>query len=148
MNDVALAATVSVGTPSSWGTECAAWVDSRDEQCGRPRDIGFLCKRHHSVAAKRLEKDNAERVRRKEAQERKKRESLEKYGDKWKKQLTNVEAELQRRTGVLTTDTAAFGGVGCAVIEKHARKQFSHSNVKRVGELLRKQKELRRKLGE
>ena len=47
---IALASTLALGPPRSWVDGCAAWVDSRDEQCGKPREEGYLCARHHTVA--------------------------------------------------------------------------------------------------
>ena len=64
----------------------------------------------------------------------------------WQEQLAKVDAEIERRTGVLTTDRAAHGGVGVPAIEKHNQRQFSDSNVERVGELLRQKKDLEQKL--
>src|SRR5699024_9789838 len=106
--DIALASTLALGQPRSWVDGCAAWVDSRDEQCGKPRSEGYLCARHHTVATRHLEKKKqAAEKRKQQLQER-----LEKNGDKWRAQLARVEAELERRTGMQTTDRAAFGGVG------------------------------------
>ena len=141
--DIALASTLALGPPRSWVEGCAAWVDSRDEQCGKPRKEGYLCARHHTVATRHLEKKKQGAEKRKQQRQ----ERLEKHGDKWRAQLARVEAELERRTGVLTTDRAAYGGVGATSVAKHNAKQFSDSNVKRVGELIEQQKDLRQKLG-
>ena len=105
---IALASTLALGPPRSWVDGCAAWVDSRDEQCGNPRAEGYLCARHHTVATRHLEK----RKRAAEKRKQQRQERLEKHGDKWRAQLARVEAELERRTGMHTTDRAAFGGVG------------------------------------
>ena len=140
---IALASTLALGPPRSWVDGCAAWVDSRDEQCGKPRKEGYLCARHHTVATRHLEKKREAAEKRKQQRQ----ERLEKHGDKWRAQLARVEAELERRTGVLTTDRAAYGGVGATSVAKHNAKQFSDSNVKRVGELIEQQKDLRQKLG-
>lgn len=140
---IALASTLALGPPRSWVDGCAAWVDSRDEQCGKTRKEGYLCARHHTVATRHLEKRKQAAEKRKQQQ----RERLEKHGDKWRAQLARVEAELERRTGMATTDRAAFGGVGAKQLRTAKARGFSHSNVKRVGELLRQQKDLRQKLG-
>ena len=140
---IALASTLALGPPRSWVEGCAAWVDSRDEQCGKPRKEGYLCARHHTVAERHLEKKREAAEKRKQQRQ----DRLEKHGDKWRAQLARVEAELERRTGVLTTDRAAYGGVGATSVAKHNAKQFSDSNVKRVGELIAQQKDLRQKLG-
>lgn len=141
--DIALASTLALGPPRSWVDGCAAWVDSRDEQCGKPRKEGYLCARHHKVAERHLEKKKHATEKRK----RQRQERLDKHGDRWRAQLARVEAELERRTGVLTTDRAAYGGVGATSVAKHNAKQFSDSNVKRVGELIRQRDDLRQKLG-
>ena len=140
---IALASTLALGPPRSWVDGCAAWVDSRDEQCGKPRAEGYLCARHHTVATRHLEKKREAAEKRKQQRQ----DRLEKHGDKWRAQLARVEAELERRTGVLTTDRAAYVGVGATSVAKHNAKQFSDSNVKRVGELIAQQKDLRQKLG-
>lgn len=145
--DIALASTLALGPPRSWVDGCAAWVDSRDEQCGKPRKEGFLCARHHTVAVRRWESEKRKKKAQQARLEAQRRERLEKHGDKWRAQLARVEAELERRTGVLTTDRAAYGGVGVTSVAKHNAKQFSDSNVKRVGELIEQQKDLRQKLG-
>ena len=140
---IALASTLALGPPRSWVDGCAAWVDSRDEQCGKPRSEGYLCARHHKVAQRHLEK----RKRAAEKRKQQRQERLAKHGDRWRAQLARVEAELERRTGMQTTDRAAFGGVGAKQLRTAKARGFSHSNVKRVGELLRQQDGLRQKLG-
>lgn len=144
---LSLATRVAIGAPGSWGDGCAAWVDSRDAQCGKPRAEGYLCTRHHTVAVRRMKGQKKARVEEVEKREQQRQERLEKHGDRWRAQLARVEAELERRTGVLTTDRAAYGGVGATSVAKHNMKQFSDSNVKRVGELIRQRDDLRRKLG-
>ena len=140
---IALASTLALGPPRSWIDGCAAWVDSRDEQCGKPRAEGFLCSRHHKVAQRHLEKKKQAAEKR----EKQRQERLDKHGDRWRAQLARVEAELERRTGMATTDRAAFGGVGARQLRTAKGRGFSHSNVKRVGELIAQQKDLRQKLG-
>ena len=140
---IALASTLALGPPRSWVDGCAAWVDSRDEQCGKPRAEGYLCARHHKVAQRHLEKKKQAAERRKQQRQ----ERLDKHGDRWRAQLARVEAELERRTGMHTTDRAAFGGVGAKQLRTAKARGFSHSNVKRVGELIEQQKNLRQKLG-
>lgn len=140
---IALASTLALGPPRSWVDGCAAWVDSRDEQCGKPRSEGYLCARHHKVATRHLEK----RKRSAEKRKQQRHERLETHGDKWRAQLARVEAELERRTGMATTGRAAFGGVGARQLRTAKGRGFSHSNVKRVGELIGQQKDLRQKLG-
>ena len=145
--EIALASTLALGPPRSWVDGCAAWVDSRDEQCGKPRREGFLCARHHTVAVRRWESEKRKKKAQQARLEAKRQERLEKHGDKWRAQLARVEAELERRTGMQTTDRAAFGGVGARQLRTAKGRGFSHSNVKRVGELIEQQKDLRQKLG-
>ena len=139
---IALASILALGSPASWGDGCAAWVDSKDQQCGKPRTEGYLCTRHNKVALRHLEKKKQAAEKRKQQR----RERLEQNGDKWRAQLARVEAELERRTGMHTTDRAAFGGVGAKQLRTAKARGFSHSNVKRVGELIEQQKDLRQKL--
>ena len=140
---IALASTLALGPPRSWVDGCAAWVDSRDEQCGKTRKEGYLCARHYKVAERHLEKKKRAAEKRKQQRQ----ERLDKHGDRWRAQLARVEAELERRTGMHTTDRAAFGGVGAKQLRTAKGRGFSHSNVKRVGELIEQQKDLRQKLG-
>ena len=83
---IALASTLALGPPRSWVDGCAAWVDSRDEQCGKPRKEGYLCARHHTVATRHLEKKKRAAERRKQQRQ----DRLEKHGDKWRAQLARV----------------------------------------------------------
>lgn len=144
---LSLATRVAIGAPGSWGDGCAAWVDSRDAQCGKPRAEGYLCARHHTVAVRRMEGQKRARVEAVEKRKKQRQGRLDKHGDRWRAQLARVEAELERRTGMHTTDRAAFGGVGAEQLRTAKARGFSHSNVKRVGELIEQQKDLRQKLG-
>ena len=137
-----LAILVTVTPKESWGDTCVAWVESRGEQCGKTRSEGFLCQMHTKVAQRRLDKHKA-----KEAAylARKQRYHIANR-KQWQERLAKVDAEIERRTGVLTTDRAAYGGVGVPAIEKHNLRQFSDSNVERVGELMRQKKDLEQKL--
>ena len=146
-NPLALASMLYLGSPDLGGGGCAAWVDSKGHQCDKPRKEGFLCARHHAVAVRRWESEKRKRKAQQVRLEAQRRERLEKHGDKWRTQLARVEAELERRTGMQTTDRAAFGGVGARQLRTAKGRGFSHSNVKRVGELIEQQKDLRQKLG-
>lgn len=144
---LSLATRVAIGAPGSWGDGCAAWVNSRDAQCNKPRKEGYLCTRHHKVAVRRMEGQKQARAAAREKREQQRQERLEKHGDKWRAQIARVEAELERRTGMATTDRAAFGGVGAKQLRTAKARGFSHSNVKRVGELIAQRDDLRQKLG-
>ena len=137
-----LAFLVTITPKDRWGDTCVAWVESRGEQCGKMRSEGFLCPMHTKVAQRRLDKRKA-----KEAAylARKQRYHIANR-KQWQEQLAKVDAEIERRTGVLTTDRAAYGGVGVPAIEKHNLRQFSDSNVERVGELMRQKEDLEQKL--
>lgn len=145
--DILLASNVAVGPVENWGQGCVAWVESKDAECGKERAEGYLCKRHLVVAGRRAKKRAEETQARIDAFRKRREEQLRLHGDKWRAELAKVNAELERRTGTLTTDRAAFGGVGCAAVDRHRMRQFSDSNVQRVGELLKLQKDLERKLG-
>jgi len=146
-NPLVLASMLYLGSPDLGGGGCVAWVDSKDHQCDKPRKEGFLCARHHTVAVRRWESEKRKKKAQQARLEAQRRERLEKHGDKWRAQLARVEAELERRTGMHTTDRAAFGGVGAKQLRTAKARGFSHSNVKRVGELIEQQKDLRQKLG-
>lgn len=142
MDNHQLAILVTITPKDRWGDTCVAWVESRGEQCGKTRSSGFLCPTHTKVAQRRLDKHKAKEA----AYLERKKKYHEANREKWEEQLEKVDAEIERRTGVLTTDRAAYGGVGVPAIEKHNLRQFSDSNVERVGELLRQQKGLEQKL--
>ena len=137
-----LAFLVTVTPKDRWGDTCVAWVESRGQKCGKERSEGFLCPMHTKVAKRRLEKRQA-----KETADLARKQMYHIANRKqWQEQLAKVDAEIERRTGVLTTDRAAYGGVGVPAIEKHNLRQFSDSNVERVGELMRQKKDLEQKL--
>ena len=137
-----LAFLVTVTPKDNWGDTCVAWVESRGQKCGKERSEGFLCPMHTKVAKRRLEKRQAKET----AYLARKQMYHIANRKQWQEQLAKVDAEIERRTGVLTTDRAAYGGVGVPAIEKHNQRQLSDSNVERVGELLRQKKDLEQKL--
>ena len=137
-----LAFLVTVTPKDRWEDTCVAWVESRGQKCGKERSEGFLCPLHTKVAKRRLEKRQAKET----AYLARKQMYHIANRKQWQEQLAKVDAEIERRTGVLTTDRAAYGGVGVPAIEKHNQRQFSDSNVERVGELMRQKKGLEQKL--
>ena len=142
--DTAYASLVAVGPQQNWHkTGCVAWVDSRDEPCGKPRQEGLLCKRHHATAARRFRKRCAEMERLRQAGKL----ILQEHEAKWRGELARVEAELERRTTLPTQDRAAWGGAVHPTLQRIKMNQMSDSNVQRVGYLLRRRGELQRKLG-
>lgn len=146
-NDLALASYVALPNPANWGEGCTAWVDSRDAQCGKPRTEGFLCKRHHTTAVKRMEKNRAETAARQERRVNERAESIRVNGKEWLDRLDKVNSELNRSTASLVKDRAATGGNVHPSIKKKVLNQLSDSNVSRVAELLRVKADLERKLG-
>ena len=142
MSDLSLALQVALDNQKNWKEGCVAWVESRDSQCGKKRSEGFLCPRHISVAKRRAEV----RAAKLEAYQARKKLFHDRHIDEWRERIEKVEAEIERRTGVLTTDRAAYGGVGVPAVARHNQRQFSDSNVERVGELLRQKKDLEQKL--
>ena len=141
-SDISLALQVALDNQNNWQDGCVAWVESRGEQCAKKRSTGYLCTMHLKVAQRRLDKRKAKEA----AYLERKKKYHEANREKWEQQLEKANAEIERRTGVLTTDRAAYGGVGVPAIEKHNLRQFSDSNVERVGELLRQKKDLEQKL--
>lgn len=141
-SDLSLALQVALDNQNNWQDGCVAWVESRGEQCTKKRSTGYLCAMHLKVANRRIEKRRVKEA----AHLLKKRRFYDAHADEWRENLAKVEAEIERRTGVLTTDRAAYGGVGVPAIEKHNQRQFSDSNVERVGELIRQKKDLEQKL--
>lgn len=141
-SDLSLALQVALDNQNNWQDGCVAWVESRGEQCGKTRSEGFLCLTHTKVAQRRLDKSKAKEA----AYLERKKKYHEANREEWEQQLAKTSAEIERRTGVLTTDRAAYGGVGVPAIEKHNQRQFSDSNVERVGELMRQKKDLEQKL--
>ena len=142
MSDLSLALQVALDNQKNWKEGCVAWVESRGDKCGKTRSEGFLCPMHTKVAQRRLDKRKAKEA----AYLERKRKYHEANREQWEEKLAKVDAEIERRTGVLTTDRAAYGGVGVPAVARHNQRQFSDSNVERVGELLRQKKDLEQKL--
>lgn len=142
--DVALASMVAVTPPGRWGSRCVAWVDSRDSECGRDVKQGFLCARHYTVACRRLDRERAKR----QDQAVKRAQHREENMPGWRDELALIDREISRRTAPITTDRAFSGGVGAEQHRKHLKRQFSDSNVKRVGELIRRRERLQALMGD
>lgn len=90
-------------------TTCPAWVESRGNQCGRPAAVGLLCKRHDTVARRRL----AARVEEENARRERTRSTLLERLPAMRSELSQLEAWITRHEHVFTpstTDRAAFGG--------------------------------------
>lgn len=142
--DVVLASVVAVTPPDRWGDGCVAWVDSRGSECGKDVKQGFLCARHVKVAQRRWDKECSWRAHEARLRARRREEKVH----MWRDELAEIDAEIARRTAPLTTDRAFSGGVGTSQHRKHLLRQFSDSNVQRVGELARRRRTLEILIGE
>ena len=143
---LALAETVSLGALDRYEglTACVAWIESADRRCGKVRSDGLLCSRHHAIAEKRhakLTERKADQKARFEAEREARRPERE-------RRLAAIDAEIARRDPApLTTDTAAFGGVGCSTVARQNKRRMSDANVQRMAELWRERDELVALLG-
>lgn len=135
---------VAITPPDRWGETCVAWVESRDAECGKDVKHGFLCSRHATVANRRWEKQQAKR----QARQEQRAQHRSKHLPEWRAELDRIDAELAKRTKTLTTDRAFSGGVGTKQHKSHLRRQFSDSNVKRVGALLSRHQTLETLIGD
>lgn len=142
--NTALASMVAITPPDRWGKQCVAWVESRDAECGKDVKHGFLCARHTTVAKRRWEKQQAKRQSREEQRTQHRAQHM----PEWLAERDRIDAEITRRTEPLTTDRAFSGGVGTGQHKKHLRRQFSDSNVERVGALLRRRETLDALIGD
>ena len=147
--ETALAAQVAITTPERWRDgECPAWVESRDTVCGKqPGAGGILCARHRNVADKRFAKRVEKIKTRAKAREDKRAGELAANGDKWRAELTRIDSELERRTGLPTTDPAAWRGAIHPSLRKVAMARLSDSNVSRVCALYKRRDDLLQRLG-
>lgn len=122
---------------------CPAWIDSADRQCGRPNTIGYLCKRHHTVAVRRLDALEAKAEKRREEREAYRAENL----PRWRELLDKVGAEIERSDPPRLADRAAYTGHVHKSLRRQQSRLLSDSNVKRMAELWRRHDELTRKIG-
>ena len=133
---LALADTVSLGALDRYEglTACVAWIDSADRRCGKARSEGLLCSRHHAIAEKR----HAKLTEREAAQKARFDAEREARRPERERRLAAIDAEIARRDPApLTTDTAAFGGVGCSAVARQNQRRMSDANVQRMAELWR-----------
>ena len=141
-----LAEAVSLGALDRYDgiTGCVAWVESSSKRCGKNRSDGLLCTRHHAIAQKRhakiIERETSllalfelEREARRPERERR----LAAINDK----------KARRNPPPLTTDTAAFGGVGCSTVARQNKQRMSSTNVQRMAEIWRERDALVALLG-
>lgn len=135
-----LALTVALDRPDSWGTDCAAWIESADRKCGKPREHGYLCKRHHAVAVRRL----AKQAEKKAAADERHRVEQERLRPGREARLDRINAEIRRLDPPPpTTDMAAWGGVGM----KGYKSPYTADRIHRLAELTTEAEQLRRLVG-
>lgn len=142
--DSVLASMVAITPPDRWGKRCVAWVESRDAECGKEATNGFLCSRHATVAKRRWEKHQAKR----QAQQQQRAQHRAQHITEWIAERDRIDTELAKRTQPLTTDRAFSGGVGTEQHRKHLHRQFSDTNIERVGALLRRRQTLEALIGD
>ena len=138
-----LALTVALDRPDSWGTDCPAWIESADRKCGKPRDHGYLCKRHHAVAVRRL----AKQAEKKAAADERYAAIQERLRPKREARLAWLEAEIARLDPPPpTTDPAAWAGVGHSGATRY-RSRLTPDRIHRLAELTTEAEQLRRLVG-
>ena len=142
--DMGLASLVALPNPDSWGDACPAWIESADRKCGKPRTEGLLCKRHHTVALRRLaamaEKERGQAARAAEKRER----DL----PKWRAELARVEARMRvLDPPMATTDRAAYGGILHSSIQRERARRWSDSRVQEMAQLVTRAERLRSWIG-
>ena len=89
--DRGLALTVALRLDSPH-EQCAAWIESADRVCGRDAIRPRLCKRHETVAKRRLEKEVAQE----KAQAEKARQRAEKQLPAREARLARIDARLDQ----------------------------------------------------
>lgn len=144
-----LALTVTAGPWVSldhWETSvgCMAWIEASDRRCGRAPGEGFLCARHHTVAVRRWEKDQAKQEAR--AVEAARRRAVKLPG--WREELARVQAEIRRLDPPSTLEAAAFLGDAHPSITRRRGEFLSDSRVQRMAALTAREAELLRLIGE
>ena len=144
-NDARLAEHVTLNL-SNWrvGDGCPAWIESREDKCGKDPARGYLCNRHHNIAIKRQGKalDEARARATTAAEIRAVQLPV------WKQNLAAIEDEIERLDRPVVRDRAAFGGATNKSIEKKRMAGLSDAKVQRMALLARKAEMLRRKIGE
>lgn len=123
---------------------CPAWVESRDTTCKRALVPGTaLCKRHRTVAVVRRDKALAAR----QYQAERRAQYRAKMLPEWEAELAQVEADMERYGGALTTDRAAYGGESHKSIQRHQMAQLSDTNVQRMARLSKRHQRLTELIG-
>ena len=140
-----LALTVALPRPERWGASCPAWIESADRKCGKPRTEGYLCKRHHTVAVRRL-------AVRREVDARQSEQAAERRARNlplWREELARIEKRMAALDPPLaTTDRAAYGGVLHPSIVRERARRWSDSRVEEMARLVNRAEDLRRWIGD
>lgn len=118
---------------------CVAWMEAADRRCSKDRTEGYLCKRHHTVALKRVPKALA-KIEQDEARSQAAAERRAERAPKLRERLAKIDAEIAHRTRERTTDMA--------VINTPLRTRLSDSQIARVAQLYRDREAIVRQLGE
>ena len=144
-----LALTVTAGPWVSldhWETKvgCMAWIEVSDRRCGKTPAEGYLCTRHHTVAVRRWEKDQAKQAV--GAEQAAQRRAAKLPG--WRAELAKVQAEIRRLDPPTTMEAAAFLGDAHPSITRRRGEFLSDSRVQRMAALWDRHQTLTRLIGE
>lgn len=132
----ALASMVAVRLDGHDPAVCAAWIDSQDRICARPAVAPWLCKRHETVARRKLEKE-ATRDRELAAKHAARQEALRPAREA---RLAWIEARLHRLDPPVDFD---HGMVNLPL----SKRLPSDARIHELAELHREAAALRRDLG-
>ena len=126
------------------GQPCPAWLEAADRECGKPATHGYLCKRHDTVAQRKLAKE-LERLKQEQEQRAARRaENL----PKWRERLTQVESEMNQLDPPRPNDRAAYTGQVHPSITKKRLNNLSDSKVQKLAALAREHQDLTQKIGD
>ena len=117
--------------------ECPAWIESADRRCGKPATVGLLCKRHHTIALKRLARD----INKAAAENAKHRAAREVALPKYRVRLAQVEARINQLDPPMRRDGA--------IVNMPLHKRMPTDNqISELARLHAEREQLRRRLGE
>ena len=144
-----LALTVAAGPWVSldhWETSvgCMAWIEASDRRCGKTPAEGYLCTRHHKVAVRRWEKDQAKQAARAVEAARRRAAKL----PAWRAELAKVQAEINRLDPPSTMDRAAYLGDAHPSITRRRLAGMTDTRVQRMAALWDRHQTLTRLIGE
>lgn len=119
--------------------QCAAWIESADRVCGKDAARPWLCKRHESVATRRLAKALADQ----EARAEKSLKAREERHRNDSARLEEVEAQLDR-LDPLRDGTGADRAAACAPL---SQRLPSGARIAKLARLHNEADRLRARLG-